>query len=286
MKLVKTISEMREIHTLDRNAKVILVPTMGALHDGHRELIREARKAVTSKGIVVVSVFVNPTQFDQSTDFENYPSTLDADLEKCQQDGVDVVFAPSPEEVYYDDASIKVLEGSLSKNLCGATREGHFDGVCLVVLKLYNIVCPQIMVFGEKDFQQVAIVRRMVRDLNLLVEILEVDTVREGSGLAMSSRNLNLTNDARQEAAVIHKTLLATKIGLETGTLKSLKIAAFFEEAFSKVTTNTKVDYLDLVHPETLEKTQLGDKKAVLAIAVFFDQVRLIDHIAIDLPEI
>lgn len=199
MKTIETGSTLRaELAKLPK--PLVLVPTMGALHEGHLSLIRRARELAGPTGTVVVSIFVNPIQFDRASDLEGYPRPMEADLAVCEVEGVDVVFTPEVSSMYFPDRSITVLEQSLSQTLCGATRPGHFDGVCTVVLKLFLLSGCEIAVFGEKDYQQLAIIRRMVRDLNVPVEIVGGPTVREADGLAMSSRNVKLTAEQRADA--------------------------------------------------------------------------------------
>ena len=190
---------------------------MGALHVGHLSLIRLAREKVGPTGTVVVSIFVNPLQFDRKGDLTNYPRTLDEDLRLCEQEGVDYVFRPSTAEFYQPDHSIQVREESLAQTLCGASRPGHFDGVCTVVLKLFNHVQPDYAVFGKKDYQQLAIIRRLVRDLAIPVTILAGETYREEDGLALSSRNRNLTAEQRADAPRLRRALLAAQSLAITG---------------------------------------------------------------------
>ena len=187
---------------------IVLVPTMGALHPGHASLITLAREKAGPEGTVIVSVFVNPIQFDRASDLEHYPRPIEADLAVCEEHGADGVFLPDNASMYAQDRSVTVIESGLSEHLCGATRPGHFDGVCTVVLKLFNLTRCDAAVFGEKDFQQLAIIRRMIRDLDLEVAIIPHPTVREPDGLAMSSRNARLTPEHRADAPRIHQALV------------------------------------------------------------------------------
>ena len=253
----------------------ILVPTMGALHQGHIELIRKARSIAGPSGKVIVSIFVNPIQFDRAADLENYPRPMDADLAACVAEGVDLVFVPDVPSMYHADRSVTVTENLLSRGLCGATRPGHFDGVCTVVLKLFLLTGCDAAVFGEKDFQQLAIIRRMVRDLDVPVEIVECQTVREADGLAMSSRNVRLNAEQRADAPRIRRSLL--KAANSSDPLEILKIAKAGIEASSLA----RIDYLSLVDAETLQPVSTLTRPAVLATAVFYGEVRLIDHIHI-----
>jgi pantoate--beta-alanine ligase len=250
----------------------VLVPTMGALHDGHLELMREARKAAGPDGTVIVSIFVNPIQFDRPADLAAYPRPMETDLAACEAEGVDVVFAPEADSMYFPDRSVIVTESRLSAGLCGATRPGHFDGVCTVVLKLFLISGCDAAVFGEKDFQQLAIVRRMVRDLDVPVEIIECATVREPDGLAMSSRNVRLSAEQRADAPGIQRALLAA------AELKDASEILETARAGIEASPLARIDYLALVDAETLEPVTELTRPAVLATAVFYGEVRLIDH--------
>src|SRR5213083_3188648 len=205
MKILTTIAE---VQAEPRENRRVVVPTMGALHKAHGELIRVAREHAGRDGKVAVSIFVNPLQFEAGSDYERYPRRNEADEEFCENAGVDLLFRPSVAEMYADDRSVFVGESSLSKTLEGKLRPGHFCGVCTVVAKLFNVLAPDAAVFGEKDFQQLAIIRRMVRDLNFNIDIIGVPTVREEDGLACSSRNQYLNREERAQASVLRKALL------------------------------------------------------------------------------
>lgn len=254
---------------------IILVPTMGALHPGHASLIDLARKRAGETGSVVVTIFVNPIQFDKPTDLEKYPRTLDDDLKVCRENGADGVFIPTDGEMYFPDHSVTVTENSLTKHLCGATRPGHFDGVCTVVLKLFNLCRCDAAVFGEKDFQQLAIIRRMLRDLDLGTEIIPHPTVREADGLAMSSRNARLTSEHREDAPRIRRALTTAANENSAEDILSCARNSIEKSAFAKI------DYLSLVDAESLEPVNELSSKCVLACAVFYGEVRLIDHVSI-----
>jgi len=275
MQVANDTQTLREILQNSHGPKV-LVPTMGALHQGHLELVRIARTAAGPHGTVIVSIFVNPIQFDRATDLAAYPRPLESDLAACQDAGVDVVFTPATDTMYLPDRSVTVTESLLSSGLCGATRPGHFDGVCTVVLKLFLISACNAAVFGEKDFQQLAIIRRMVRDLNVPVEIIECPTIREPDGLAMSSRNVRLNPEQRADAPRIHRALLAAASS-------SSDAAAILQTARDGITASplTHIDYLALVDAETLQTTTELNRPAILAAAVFYGNVRLIDHVRI-----
>ncbi len=277
MKVARTGGELREaLAEFDSAAgRRVLVPTMGALHHGHLELVKRARAAAGSAGTVVVSIFVNPIQFDRKADLEHYPRPVESDLEKCLAAGVDVVFLPDAGSMYHPDRSITVTESLLSRGLCGAARPGHFDGVCTVVLKLFLLSGCHAAVFGEKDFQQLAIIRRMVRDLDVPVEIIPCPTVREHDGLAMSSRNVRLTPKQRADAPRIFQAL---STAAKLGSAQEILAAARAEIEASPL---ARIDYLALVDAQTLQPTERLDHPAILAAAVFYGDVRLIDHVAV-----
>jgi pantoate--beta-alanine ligase len=256
---------------------LVLVPTMGALHAGHLALIESARKHAGSKGNVVVSIFVNPIQFDRSSDLDRYPRTFEADLEACERTGVDLVFAPETKAMYAPDRSVIIHESQLSRHLCGAARPGHFDGVCTVVLKLFNLLGPDAAVFGEKDFQQLAIIRRMVRDLDVPVDILAHPTVREPDGLALSSRNARLSPEHRADAPRIFRALQAAAGLLRYGERQAEPILAA-ARAHLEDSSPLSIDYLELVDSASLQSVSTIRAPAVLATAVHYGEVRLIDH--------
>jgi pantoate--beta-alanine ligase len=248
---------------------------MGALHPGHLELIRLARAQAGPDGLVIVSIFVNPIQFDRAADLEAYPRPMAADLAACRDAGVDLVFAPDARTMYFPDRSVVVTETLLSSGLCGATRPGHFDGVCTVVLKLFLLSGCDAAVFGEKDFQQLAVIRRMVRDLDVPVEIIECPTVRESDGLAMSSRNVRLDPIQRADAPRIQRALAkASKLDHVADILD-------FARAEIEASGLTRIDYLSLVDAETLQPVPDLSRPSILAAAVFYGEVRLIDHVSV-----
>lgn len=274
MNVVTTGTELRE--TLrSSSGRQVLVPTMGALHQGHLALVKRARESAGPDGAVVVSIFVNPIQFDRAADLAAYPRPMESDLVKCRAAGVDVVFAPDAGSMYFPDRSVTVTESLLSSGLCGASRPGHFDGVCTVVLKLFLLSGCHAAVFGEKDFQQLAIIRRMVRDLDVPVEILECPTVRESDGLAMSSRNARLSADQRADAPRIHRAL-STAAGLPDAGEILTSARSEIEDSPLAV-----IDYLSLVDAETLQTVTDLKRPAILATAVFYGDVRLIDHVTV-----
>jgi pantoate--beta-alanine ligase len=256
---------------------IVLVPTMGALHAGHEALIQRARRIAGRRGSVAVSIFVNPTQFDRTDDFENYPRPARMDAEICRRAGVDLLFQPADAgEIYAPDASVSVDESALSVTLCGASRPGHFRGVCTVVTKLLNILQPDDAVFGEKDWQQLAIIRRLVRDLNLPVRIHGHPTVREPDGLALSSRNRHLSRAARGAAPQLFAAL--------TTAASARKTPAGIEAAATRgigAIPGARIDYVSLVDAETLAPPRDLARPARLAAAIFFGTTRLIDNVSI-----
>ena len=288
METLRTVSELHNWnHVHGGNRPRVLVPTMGALHEGHLSLCDIARKKASMTGTVVATIFVNPTQFGPGEDLAAYPHDLESDLEKCRSRGVDAVFAPADEtEIYAPDASISISENYLSTFLCGESRPVHFGGVCTVVAKLFNLIQPDAAVFGEKDFQQLAIIRRLVRDLNFSVEIIGGATVREPDGLAMSSRNAYLTPEQRAQAPIIRRALLTTQQGLvddSTGLSRTDAVKESVREMIESAEL-AKVDYIEVVDAETMQPIEafVPGRPARIAVAVFFGKTRLIDNIGIE----
>jgi pantoate--beta-alanine ligase len=271
---VKILTTIADVHTQPRAKRRVLVPTMGALHKAHGELIRVARAAAGEDGEVAVSIFVNPLQFEPGSDYKRYPRPEKADEEVCRNAGVDLLFRPSADEVYTTDRSTFVEETSLSSTLEGKSRPGHFRGVCTVVAKLFNILAPDASVFGEKDFQQLAVIRRMVRDLNFNIEIIAVPTVREGDGLACSSRNQYLNPEERNQAAVLYKALKAAK---NAGKKSASDIVALAQTLINEAHL-ARVDYVEVVNSETLKPVEIAGSNSVLLLAVSFGNTRLIDN--------
>ena len=263
--------------------KIGLVPTMGALHEGHLSLIK---KSVETCDKTVVSIFVNPLQFGPSEDFEKYPKTLEADLKLCEQAGGNkceiMVFAPTPTEMYggenllsNDFLTYVIPPFFYSNKLCGKNRIGHFDGVCTVVTKLFNIIQPDFAFFGEKDAQQLMIIKKMVNDLNIPVEIISCPIMRDEHGLALSSRNQYLTENGKKEAKVLNKILTNIKACYKKGItdVKSLS-----ETAYPFLNRHHELEYLEFVDKDTLESKQTADKNTLVLIALKNDNVRLIDN--------
>lgn len=281
--LVHTIEELREERKNWKDLKVGLVPTMGALHEGHLSLIKKAKETCDK---VVVSVFVNPIQFGPSEDFDKYPRTLEKDMELCNSVGVDVVFAPTPSEMYGEgnrlsnDTLTYVCPPFFYVNkLCGKTRTGHFDGVCTVVLKLFNIVQPDFAFFGQKDAQQAIIIKKMVKDLNVPVEIIQCPIVREESGLALSSRNKYLSEEGKKDALVLSKILNNIKACYKRGITD---IAALKETAYSYLNEKHDLEYLEILDKNTLEEQENANKDSIVLIACRVDNVRLIDNLYLE----
>lgn len=279
MKIISSPKEMKEFSANAKAAgkKIALVPTMGALHEGHLSLIDKAKSLAD---IVVVSVFVNPTQFGPNEDYDKYPRQLEADVAKCEEHFADAVFAPSPADIYAPDASTFVSEEQISQNLCGKSRPKHFRGVTTVVSILFNIVKPDFGVFGEKDAQQVSIIERMVRDLFMDVEIVRAPIVREQSGLALSSRNKYMTQAERDGATRIRKSLLAGKALVDEGCTNIDRVKALVINTLSD--PKTRIIYVEIVDAKTsLPVSELTAGKCRISVAVWYGQTRLIDNILV-----
>jgi pantoate--beta-alanine ligase len=251
---------------------------MGALHRGHGELIRIARDAAGKKGEVAVSIFVNPLQFAPGGDYQKYPRPEAADDEFCRAAGVDILFRPVVEEMYPADFSIAVDENSLANTLEGRSRPGHFRGVCTVVAKLFHLLGPQAAVFGEKDFQQLAIIRRMVRDLNFPVEIIGAPTVREPDGLACSSRNQYLSAEERAQAPVLQRALQEARRLFDAGERSTESILSAGRDIIASAPL-ARIDYLEIVNAETLKAAAEAGADSVIVVAAFFGPTRLIDNL-------
>lgn len=275
--IINDIEEMRRLgESVRRKGQAIcLVPTMGALHDGHLSLVDIARGKAD---FVVVSIFVNPTQFGPGEDFEKYPRTLEEDARKLESHGVSVIFSPAASMMYPAGYATYVSVEGLTSGLCGRSRPTHFRGVTTVVTKFFTIVRPDYAVFGRKDAQQLAVIRRMNRDLNLGVDIIAAPIVREKDGLAMSSRNRYLNADERAQAPVIHRSLLDARARVENGESNARTIAASVR---SNIGTSplAAIDYIEIVDPEEMTPVSNVSKGALLAVAVRFGNTRLIDNI-------
>lgn len=276
MKIIKTIEELRPIIKgwKREGLTVGLVPTMGYLHDGHKSLIV---KAVSENDKVVVSDFVNPTQFGANEDLSSYPRDIERDAALCEAAGADIIFHPEPEEMYFPDKCTFVDMDKLTKGLCGKTRPVHFSGVCTVVSKLFNIVTPDRAYFGQKDAQQLAVIKRMVRDLNFYITIVGCPIVREADGLALSSRNTYLNEEERKAALILNKSLTLGKEMIEAGEKNTAKVREAIIEHM-ETEPLAKVDYVEIVDAENLEPVETIDAPVLVATAVYIGKTRLIDN--------
>ncbi len=262
-----------------RGEKSALVPTMGFLHEGHLSLVRLAKERAEN---VVLSSFVNPAQFGPQEDLDRYPRSVERDLELCEQEGVSVVFMPEAGTMYAEDASVKIEENALSRGLCGGSRPVHFSGVLTVVAKLFLLAQPDLAIFGEKDAQQLRLIRRMVRDLNFPIEIVPGPIVREADGLAMSSRNSNLSVEERAQAIVLRRSLLAVEKAVAKGERRVEILRDIVTQHLAEAPLG-QLDYLSFVDDETLAPIEdLGDQPALAALAVQFPNARLIDNLTLD----
>jgi pantoate--beta-alanine ligase len=278
MEIVREIQQVRKAVGIARSGgrKIGFVPTLGALHEGHLSLVRAAR---AETGFVVVSIFVNPTQFGPNEDFTRYPRRLGADAKMCEGVGADLIFAPEAKKVYAEGFVTYVVQERLTEVLCGPHRPGHFRGVTTVVAKLLNIVQPDTVYFGQKDYQQAVVIRRMVRDLDMPVEVRVMPTVREPDGLAMSSRNTYLTPAQRGRALCVFRALSEAKRRVESGE----RSASVLLDAMNAIVRPAvdKVDYISVVHPDTLVEVDTVSQGAVAALAVWIGKTRLIDSIVL-----
>jgi pantoate--beta-alanine ligase len=284
MRIVSRAAAMQQLALQWKRAaaKIGFVPTMGYLHDGHLSLVRAARKRVGPKGKVVVSIYVNPTQFAPTEDLSKYPRDLKRDLKLCREAGVDIVFTPGNAEMYpgkkENRFSTYVVEEKLSQTMEGAARPTHFRGVTTIVAKLFNIVLPDVSVFGQKDFQQAAIIQRMTRDLNFPVQVIVAPTLRERDGVAMSSRNKYLVGDLRRQATVLWCAIQIAKFAVQ----KSKSVAAADLKSDLKklieIEPDAKLDYVEFFNPETLSPVSKVTRGTQMALAVFVGKTRLIDN--------
>jgi len=280
MEVAETIESVRSLVKAARSKgkRVGFVPTMGALHIGHISLIEAAVKECD---FVVVSIFVNPTQFGPGEDFEKYPRPLEADLEICKKAGVDVVFAPTPEQMYRAENVTWVNVEKLTETLCGRFRPGHFRGVTTICAKLFNIVSPDVAFFGQKDAQQAVVIKRMVADLNMPLEIVVCPTVRENDGLAVSSRNKYLTKEQKKDATCICKSLQKCREMIEAGTKDSETIIVEMRKILSRA-PSVEIEYVSIVDAESLQSLDKIIGKVLAAVAVRIGPARLIDNIVVD----
>ena len=276
MKVVTTIKEVREnVKQWKKEGQTVgFVPTMGYLHEGHGSLITKARE---NNDKVVVSIFVNPMQFGPTEDLDSYPRDLEKDSKYCESLGVDLIFHPEPSEMYHDDFSSYVDMSVLTEELCGLSRPVHFRGVCTVVNKLFNIVQPDRAYFGEKDAQQLAIIKHMVQDLNMDIEVVGCPIIREEDGLAKSSRNTYLSKEERKAAVILHKGLLRGEELVKAGE----KSAATVKQAITEIIESeplAKIDYVEIVNFDNIETIETIDGSILAAVAVYIGKTRLIDN--------
>jgi pantoate--beta-alanine ligase len=280
MKIIKSPDEMQHAcRSMLLEGKAIgFVPTMGYLHDGHLSLMR---KATEDNHVVAVSIFVNPTQFGPHEDLKAYPSDMEGDIQKLETAGVDLLFTPLREQMYSDKFSTTIDVGPVQSLLCGRTRPGHFNGVATVVAKLLNIVQPARAYFGSKDYQQALIIKNMVRDLNFNVEIVICPTVRDSDGLAMSSRNSYLSAKERKQAAALYKALKSAESLIRSGHNSASHIYMAVRQIIESEGL-TRIDYISIVHPETLQQLSMIQTPVLLALAVWVGNARLIDNLLIE----
>ncbi len=280
MKIVKTIEEMRRYVKAARSKgkKIGLIPTMGALHIGHTSLVD---RAVEDCDYVVVSIFVNPTQFVPGEDFEKYPRPVEEDLEICEEHNVDLVFNPEPQEMYASENITWVNVEKLTEPLCGRSRPGHFRGVTTICAKLFNIVAPDVAYFGQKDAQQAIVIKQMVADLNMPLEIVICPTVREPDGLAISSRNKYLSDQQKKGATLLYKSLLKCQEAIDSGVTDTKKIISEMQKILQQE-PSIEIEYISIVDAETLQNLEQVTGRALIAVAAKVGPARLIDNILID----
>lgn len=281
MQIIQSINELKQIIESYKDKTIGFVPTMGYLHEGHQALLNRARK---ENEVVVASIFVNPAQFGPNEDLDRYPRDIDRDTKLATEAGVDVLFVPTPDDMYPFESGIKIEVGELSTKLCGESRPGHFDGVLKVITKLFHLVQPTNAYFGQKDAQQLAIIETFVQAYNFPLTIVRVPTVRETDGLAKSSRNVFLSEKERIEATHLYKALsLATETWKET---KNINDAIAIGKEHIEQNTSGKIDYLEALTYPTLQSDLDNAEQILFATAVFFEKARLIDNIIVDVKEV
>ena len=278
MKHISSTDELFSFtHSIKASGKTIgFVPTMGFLHEGHLSLVKEAKK---HSDCVILSIFVNPKQFGANEDLDAYPRDLERDLQRCTEAGVDIVYTPSTDEFYPNDFQTTISVSQMTKELCGKSRPTHFDGVTTVVSKLFNVTRADCAVFGQKDFQQCLVIKQMVKDLFIPVQLIIAPIVREADGLAMSSRNKYLSSEERTHALVLSKSLEEAKALIQNGTTDSLIIKKHIESIISSVPS--KIDYIEIKTQSSLQSIETIDQPIVIALAVFIGNTRLIDNLLI-----
>lgn len=278
IRIPKVMQETSKGHIL-HGRSIGFVPTMGALHEGHLSLVRVCKQ---ENDITVVSIFVNPLQFGPSEDYNQYPRDIEGDMEKLKREGVDVLFLPDKEHVYPEGFSTTIEVSGLSDKLCGAFRPGHFRGVATVVAKLFNIVNPSRAYFGQKDYQQTLIIKRLVRDLDMNIDIVVCPTVREEDGLAMSSRNLYLSEKERNAATVLYRALRSGYEAIKSGIIKTEKIKEIMYKVVNSEPLVSEIQYLSVYDPEDLEEIDIINRTALIAGAIKIGNTRLIDNIRVE----
>jgi pantoate--beta-alanine ligase len=280
MKIYPTIAEVRAACRAARASgkRLGLVPTMGALHEGHLSLVRAAQAQCNA---VAVSIFVNPKQFSPTEDLSKYPRQFDQDCRLLEEEGVEILFVPAVEEIYPQDATTWVLVEGLSEKLDGRSRPGHFRGVTTIVAKLFHIIEPEAAFFGQKDAAQLAVIRRMVRDLNFPVEIVACPIVREADGLAMSSRNVYLNREERDRALVLQRALQEVRLQFQAGQRSASKLISAGKEVFVRE-PQIRLDYFEIVHPDTLDPVDRISQKTLVAVAAYVGTTRLIDNVVLE----
>ena len=278
---MEVVQSSRRLAALCRAAarELGLVPTMGALHDGHLALVRQARR---ENATLAVSIFINPSQFGPQEDLSRYPRDLERDLELLREEGADMVFTPDAAEMYPPGFDTWVDPGELANRLEGANRPGHFRGVATIVTKLFNLVTPDRAYFGQKDGQQLAVIRRLVRDLGMGLEIVAVPTVREDDGLAMSSRNLYLTPDQRQAAPVVYRALASAERLWQQGVTDAQQLRQEIHRVLQQEALIERIDYVSVADADSLEELEVVEGRAMLSVAVQLGQPRLIDNIILE----
>lgn len=280
MKVVKSKKELKqEIHKAKQENKIIgFIPTMGYLHEGHLSLIREAKKECD---YIVVSIFVNPKQFNSEEDLKKYPRDYERDLNLLEKEAIDLVFMPEIEEIYPEDPKIFIDMPSLTNKLCGIHRPGHFQGVLLVVLKLFHLVEPDKAYFGKKDYQQYKIIKQMVKDLDMDIEVIGCPLIREDCGIALSSRNARLSNKGYSDAQLIYRALQIAKKEWLNGETKPDTLKEIIKDIIETGSLN-RVEYIEIVDPENLENVKEAKDGDIIAVAVYTENVRLIDNIELN----
>jgi len=276
MQVFSEIVDIRQARWKEPSTRWGLVPTMGFLHEGHLNLVRRARNENNKVG---VSIFVNPLQFNETKDLDNYPRNLQRDLSLLEQEGVDLVWTPTPEQVYPENFQTYIMVEKISQPLEGSARPGHFRGVTTVVAKLFNIFQPHSAYFGQKDAQQVAVIKQMADDLNFNLEIIICPTVREADGLAMSSRNARLSPQGREDATWLYRSLTNARVAFEQGIRDAQKLKGIILKTLQE--KNIRVDYVSVANPVTLQELEIVRQQALISMVAYIEEVRLIDNMII-----